>query len=241
MADEFGQRIQGLHQVGDTIVSTDRHIAVYGKLAGVPDTYQYLEVSASGLMVDVQAIGTVTVSGTVTATTNYEYAIDTVAGAADVGAMILAVRDDTLSTLTPVDGDYVGLRVNNQGALWVTGSLTIGANDSIYTCGAGVTMVKDTPVTIVTRTPASVTEQFSAVMVSGAGYAEWIVKFGTTGSENAILHFWTTPSHPTEYVDLPDYLSVTTAQTLLITGTNREKAASTASDFTGYATLIRKN
>jgi hypothetical protein len=35
--------------------------------------------------------------------------------------MALAVRDDTLTTLTPVDGDYVPLRVSSTGQLHVTG------------------------------------------------------------------------------------------------------------------------
>ena len=48
MADEFGQRIQGLHQVGDTPVSTDRHIAVYA-LDDNGD-YAYLTLDAAGLL-----------------------------------------------------------------------------------------------------------------------------------------------------------------------------------------------
>jgi len=49
-----------------------------------------------------------------------QYNIDTVAGASDTGTLTLAVRDDSLATLTPVDGDYVQLRTNSTGALWVT-------------------------------------------------------------------------------------------------------------------------
>lgn len=45
--------------------------------------------------------------------------IDSVAGATDAGFPFLAIRDDTLTALTPVDGDYVPLRTNNTGALWV--------------------------------------------------------------------------------------------------------------------------
>ncbi len=47
--------------------------------------------------------------------------IDTASGGTDEGAVILAVRDDSLTTLTPVDGDYVPLRTNSTGALHVTG------------------------------------------------------------------------------------------------------------------------
>ena len=50
-----------------------------------------------------------------------QYQIDDVGGATDTGTVALAIRDDSLTTLTPVDGDYVGLRVNSTGALHVTG------------------------------------------------------------------------------------------------------------------------
>lgn len=50
-----------------------------------------------------------------------QYNVDDVAGATDTGTMILAVRDDSLATLTPADGDYVPLRVSSTGALHVTG------------------------------------------------------------------------------------------------------------------------
>jgi hypothetical protein len=50
-----------------------------------------------------------------------QYQVDDVAGATDTGTLALAIRDDSLTTLTPVDGDYVGLRVNSTGALHVTG------------------------------------------------------------------------------------------------------------------------
>jgi hypothetical protein len=46
-------------------------------------------------------------------------AVDAVAGASDTGVALLAVRDDALATLTPVDGDYTHLRVNSNGAQWV--------------------------------------------------------------------------------------------------------------------------
>lgn len=49
-------------------------------------------------------------------------AVDAVAGGSDTGVALLAVRDDSLSTLTPVDGDYTHLRVSSTGALHVTGS-----------------------------------------------------------------------------------------------------------------------
>ena len=54
-----------------------------------------------------------------TGATDLGKAVDSAAGATDTGVALLAVRDDSLTTLTPADGDYVGLRTNDQGALWV--------------------------------------------------------------------------------------------------------------------------
>lgn len=301
MADEFGQRIQGLHQVGDTPVSTDRHIAVYA-LDDNGD-YAYLTLDATGQL---------------KVTGGTQYAVDDVAGATDTGMLSLVVRDDALTTLTPADGDYVQMRVDSTGALWVRftnttiavtatdldirdidatqdniaisdgtdtlavnadgsinsvvtatnldirdlthvsdsvkigdgtdflavnadGSINVviaGAADSIYTHGSA-NLVKDTLTTVVTRAPG-VDEQYGAIMCSGAGYCEWELQFGTTGAEAVILKFWTTPSHPTEYVDLPDYLTVSSGETVRVRATNREKKASPGSDFTGYASLVRK-
>lgn len=62
--------------------------------------------------------------------TNLGKAVDAVGGASDVGVATLVLRDDTLATLTPIDGDYVRLRVNSKGALWVKpdGNITVDLN-----------------------------------------------------------------------------------------------------------------
>lgn len=57
---------------------------------------------------------------------------------ADVGVMALAIRDDALSTLTPADGDYVGLRVDSQGRLYVnvdSGAAVLTVNNQPATSG----------------------------------------------------------------------------------------------------------
>lgn len=68
-----------------------------------------------------------------------QYAIDTVAGAADVGNLALVVRDDVLTTLTPADGDYTQMRTTSTGRLWTSAvidtALPAGTN-SIGTLGA---------------------------------------------------------------------------------------------------------
>jgi len=50
----------------------------------------------------------------------------------DIGAMALAVRNDTLGTLVDTDGDYAPLQVNASGALYtfITGSDPLTVNDA---------------------------------------------------------------------------------------------------------------
>jgi len=89
-------------------------------------------------------IGDVDVTSVIpgTGATNLGKARDSALGATDVGIMALAVRDDTLTTLTPADGDYVPLRVNSTGALHVTGAGggTQYAEDAAHSSGATGTL-----------------------------------------------------------------------------------------------------
>jgi hypothetical protein len=59
-------------------------------------------------------------------------ATDTAAGATDTGVASLLVRDDALTTLTPVDGDYAPARVDSVGAQWVRSSAEL-ADDAAFT------------------------------------------------------------------------------------------------------------
>lgn len=68
----------------------------------------------------VTAVGTITPG---TAATSLGKAIDSVGGATDTGVAVLVIRDDALTTLTPVDGDYVALRTNSTGGLWVQSTI----------------------------------------------------------------------------------------------------------------------
>ena len=83
-----------------------------------------------------QSIGAV-IPGT--AATNLGKAIDSGAGATDTGVAVLAVRDDALSTLTPAETDYVPLRTDSTGALWVNtggGGGTSYADETAFTAGS---------------------------------------------------------------------------------------------------------
>ncbi len=255
-ADEFGQGIRGIYSEGQAIVSTDQHPAVFAKKAS-DSTYVYLELNDSGQLKVTggtqYAIGD-TQGGTDIGVVTLVVRDDALTTLPDPDGDYTLLRVDSKGqlwvTATDLDirnldyaTDNVAIKgatgnqlvVNSDGSINVSVS---GASNSAYHPNS-VNLVKDTVATVVTRSPAA-TESYMAVMVSGSGLCEWALQFGTTGSEADILHFWTTPAHPTEYVDLPDALNVSSTQTIRVRGTNREKSASPNSDFTGYASLIRK-
>jgi hypothetical protein len=257
MADEFAQNVKGIIEAADAIVSTDKLLPIAVKNG---TDWQPLEVDNTSGGLNVNVVNTsVPVSGTVTVTqatgTNLHAVIDsgavTVSQATgsnlhtviDSGSVTVSATDLDIRNLTPAQdevkiGDGTNtLVVNGDGSINVVAASN--SSNSAYVYGT-VNLVKDTIGTVVTRTPPTVSEYYSGIQMSGAGQCEWEVKFGTTGSEATIMKFWTTPSHPTEYFDLPDYLTVATTQTLLVRATNREKSASPNSDFSGFATLVRK-
>jgi hypothetical protein len=68
-------------------------------------------------------------------------AVDNVAGSTDTGVAPLVIRDDALTTLTPVDGDYVNQRANARGASWV--AIEDGAGGQITSFGGGTEYTED--------------------------------------------------------------------------------------------------
>lgn len=70
-----------------------------------------------------------------------QYSVDDAAGGTDTGTLSLAVRDDALTTLTPIDGDYTQLRTNSTGALWVKqdGDVNIADGGNTITVDGTVT------------------------------------------------------------------------------------------------------
>ena len=98
-----------------TEADTNASITGINVMAESSDTMKALQVDASGYLKVSLEVDSVGIGG------GTQYAIDTGSGATDTGTLSLVIRDDTLTTLTPIDGDYVGLRVNSTGALHVTG------------------------------------------------------------------------------------------------------------------------
>ena len=118
------------------IISLTTSTASIGKLAanaGV--TIGAVEIAAAQTLATVTTVGTVSsVSAVIAGTgaTNLGKAVDGIAGATDTGVAALVVRDDALTTLTPIDGDYTTLRVDSTGAVWVNlGGLNIYTTDAV--------------------------------------------------------------------------------------------------------------
>ena len=66
-----------------------------------------------------------------TGATSLGKAIDSAAGATDTAVPALFIRDDALSALTPIEGDWTPGRVDSIGSLWVTLSSLLAGEDLI--------------------------------------------------------------------------------------------------------------
>jgi len=127
MADEFGQFVKGLFLDGDSVVDADHsHQAIVAERSS-DNTYRLLQIGDNdGLKVDIVDASGITIDVDVA-----QFAVGSVAGATDLGTTALVVRDDALTTLSDADGDYVRMRVDSTGALWVVQSadVTVTATD----------------------------------------------------------------------------------------------------------------
>lgn len=106
-------------------------------------------------------------------------AVDSAAGGTDTGAVMLAVRDDSLTTLTPVDGDYTQLRVNSTGALHVTGGgggTEYNEDDATPATIVGTASLMERDDALATLTPAE--GDFAAFRCSAEG-ALWTQDFNS--------------------------------------------------------------
>jgi len=70
-----------------------------------------------------------------------EYTEDVATANPQVGKAIMIERDDQLSAVTPVAGDWIGLRGSERGALWVT--MADAAGDPITSFGGGTQYTED--------------------------------------------------------------------------------------------------
>jgi hypothetical protein len=117
---------------------------VSGNVTVVQATAANLNVTAA-LAAGTNNIGDVDVLSLVpgTGATALGKAVDSAAGATDTGVAALFVRDDSLSALTPAEGDYVYGRVDANGAIHTritAGGITGVVDDAAFTPGTTETL-----------------------------------------------------------------------------------------------------
>lgn len=143
--DEVGINDSGNSITVDQPTGSNLHTVVD---SGTITTVASVTAIANALPAGNNNIGDVDVASVIpgTAATNLGKAIDTAAGATDTGVAMLAVRDDDLTTLTPVDGDFVPLRTDSEGAVWITTkpSPTEGVSTMNATSSDGATALTST-------------------------------------------------------------------------------------------------
>lgn len=115
-----------------------------------------------------------------------EYNIDTASGGTDTGKVTLAIRDDALSTLTPIEGDYVPLRTDSTGALWVnagTGAAQYNEDAAHSSGDAGnfvLSVRQDTP-----ASTAGTTGDYAAISTDASGNLR-VVSSAATGTQTSV-------------------------------------------------------
>lgn len=110
--------------------------------------------------------GTVSVSGTVTVDTNFDYVEDVPHVSGDVGAFVLAVRNDANAALTNTNGDYSPIAVNANGAV----AINDGGNSITVDGTVGVTQTTS-PWVVSGTVAATQSGSWSVTILNGAGAA----------------------------------------------------------------------
>jgi hypothetical protein len=121
-ATSLGKAEDAAHSSGDTgVMSLAVRLDSAASLADTDGDYAPLQLDSAGAL-------RVTGGGGGT-----EYVVDAAAPAAPTGSAGLMERDDALSALTEVEGDWTNMRANANGALWVKHDGTVTVD------GSGVT------------------------------------------------------------------------------------------------------
>ena len=100
-------------------LGTNNDVTVTGTVTanlGAVDNAVLDDIAADTEAIKTSLAGTLTVTGGGGGT---EYTVDAAAPAAPTGGAPLMERDDALSTLTEIEGDWTNQRANARGALWV--------------------------------------------------------------------------------------------------------------------------
>lgn len=124
-------------------------------------------------------IGDVDVTSVVpgTGATALGKAVDDAAGGTDTGIAMLAVRADTPATLTPVDGDYVRLRVSSKGHLWVR---ELNPWDDAIFVDVSLSMTAGSPATLYTPTSGKKFRLLAFMLSQSGSGVNIVLRYGAT-------------------------------------------------------------
>jgi hypothetical protein len=91
----------------------------------------------------VDATGNLRVAGTFSVDFSYDYAEDSAHSSGDIGAFVLGVRQDTLTSSTSADGDYAAFKVNSVGSLYTHDTSANSSLSSILSELQAITFAED--------------------------------------------------------------------------------------------------
>lgn len=127
-----GAALTALQLIDDTVVAqgtalgTTKNSLIGGSVTTAAPTYTTGQISPLSL----DTAGALRVTGGGGGT---EYVVDAAAPAAPTGTASLMERDDVLSALTEIEGDWTNMRANANGALWVKNDGTMTVDGSAVT------------------------------------------------------------------------------------------------------------
>jgi len=225
--------VRGNLQDGDAYVSTTQGLLILGQNG--TSNYQAVSVDANGeLQVDILSIaagsnliGKVTIND---GTTDLTVALDGSASPTNNSGIMILGEDGS--------GNAQYIRTDTDGKVFVIVDQEAHETDSFTYNTAN--LIKNTATTVVSYTPAGSTAYITGFLISGSGYMKAEVQWGTTGSETTKIVLFNSTANPNIIYNFPDKttLNLATTETFIIKCTNLEHAASPASDFNGYATII---
>lgn len=106
--------------IRDLAFATDK-VDVSGSSVSISGTVAVTQSTSPWTVDGTVELGSTTLSAleNITVEVGYDYAEDSAHSSGDVGAFILAVRQDSLASSTSADGDYGALKLNQKGELYI--------------------------------------------------------------------------------------------------------------------------
>jgi hypothetical protein len=112
--DNSAAALTALELIDNMISGTEAQVDIVAALPAGSNAIGKLAANTGVDIGDVDILSVITGTGAI----NLGKAIDTASGGTDTGVGMLAIRDDILAGITPAAGDWAGLLMDANGALW---------------------------------------------------------------------------------------------------------------------------